>query len=534
MDIQTKDGILLRNIPEGTPDDVIKARIEKIRGGNQPQLQEPQQEGGFVDGLKNAGLGALKGATDIGATLLQPVDYALNKTGITDMTNQQRRESLKGFYGDNADTDSLAFKGGELASGIAGTLGVGGGLGAGLKAASQTPKAELLAEALRTGGMAKNAGLANNAIGGAGSAALGSILLDPTLSSGGTGAGVGAAIPIAGKAAPAVGGAIADLVGGLGTHTGGEGLRTAARVGMEGGQAKQSFVDNLRGNVPMTDVLETAKSNLAQMRADKTSAYKSGMQGVSNDKTVLNFNPIAQELNNVSGMGNFKGKITNKSTADTQAELKSLVDDWGSSNPAEFHTPEGLDALKKAVGDLRESTPFGTPSRKVADSVYHSIKNEITKQAPDYANTMKGYAEASEQISEIEKALSLGNKASVDTAMRKLQSLTRNNVNTNYGNRLNLAKALEQQGGQDIMPALAGQSLSSITPRGLGGAVAGATGVAGAATMNPAIIAALLAQSPRLMGETALKTGQLAKVLRSGAQKVAPANAALINALAND
>lgn len=31
MDIQTKDGITLRGIPDGTPDDVIKARIDKIR-----------------------------------------------------------------------------------------------------------------------------------------------------------------------------------------------------------------------------------------------------------------------------------------------------------------------------------------------------------------------------------------------------------------------------------------------------------------------------------------------------------------------
>ena len=31
MDIQTKDGITLRGIPDGTPDDAIKARIEKIR-----------------------------------------------------------------------------------------------------------------------------------------------------------------------------------------------------------------------------------------------------------------------------------------------------------------------------------------------------------------------------------------------------------------------------------------------------------------------------------------------------------------------
>lgn len=37
MDIQTKDGILLRNIPDGTPDDVIKERIAKIRGTTTPE-----------------------------------------------------------------------------------------------------------------------------------------------------------------------------------------------------------------------------------------------------------------------------------------------------------------------------------------------------------------------------------------------------------------------------------------------------------------------------------------------------------------
>jgi hypothetical protein len=43
MDIQTKDGILLRNIPDGTPDDVIKARINEIRSGQQPKPVAPQE-----------------------------------------------------------------------------------------------------------------------------------------------------------------------------------------------------------------------------------------------------------------------------------------------------------------------------------------------------------------------------------------------------------------------------------------------------------------------------------------------------------
>lgn len=39
MDIQTKDGILLRGIPDGTPDDAIKARIAKIRADRAAQQE---------------------------------------------------------------------------------------------------------------------------------------------------------------------------------------------------------------------------------------------------------------------------------------------------------------------------------------------------------------------------------------------------------------------------------------------------------------------------------------------------------------
>jgi hypothetical protein len=102
---------------------------------------------------------------------------------------------------------------------------------------------------------------------------------------------------------------------------------------------------------------------------------------------------------------------------------------------------------------------------------------------------MKAYQEASELTKEIERALSLGNRASADTSMRKLQSLMRNNVNTNYGNRLDLAGKLEAAGGQEIMPAIAGQSLNSFTPRGLQGMAA--TGLGGFGLANPATLAAL-------------------------------------------
>lgn len=54
---------------------------------------------------------------------------------------------------------------------------------------------------------------------------------------------------------------------------------------------------------------------------------------------------------------------------------------------------------------------------------------------------MKNYENASNLIREIEKTLSLNPKASIDTALRKLQSVMRDNVNTNYGKRGDLVGA---------------------------------------------------------------------------------------------
>ena len=122
---------------------------------------------------------------------------------------------------------------------------------------------------------------------------------------------------------------------------------------------------------------------------------------------------------------------------------------------------------------------------------------------------MQDYSDATDQIKEIEKSLSLGQKASADTAMRKLQSLMRNNVSTNYGQRLKLAQELEQKGGGQLMPALAGQALSSPTPRGLQSASTIPTAMLGYGAGGPVMAAGgLLTGSPRLMGEAAYYTGK--------------------------
>jgi len=148
---------------------------------------------------------------------------------------------------------------------------------------------------------------------------------------------------------------------------------------------------------------------------------------------------------------------------------------------------------------------------------------------------MSDYSEASDLIDEATKALSLGEKATADTALRKLQSVMRNNANTNYGARLASVQALEEAGGRPILPQLAGQALSDWTPRGIQRATAPTAGAGLALTGNiPAALAFAAMSSPRIVGETMHGAGRLAglsdnmvspeviRALRQGAYRTAP------------
>lgn len=329
---------------------------------------------------------------------------------------------------------------------------------------------------------------------------------------------------------------------GKGAETIGKGyLAAKSGVGMEpieqaikaGAEGNQTFLENMRDKVPSLQVLDDAKSNLAQMNADKMKEYRSGMVNIKNDKTVLDFTGIDNALKNAESMAYYKGKIKDQTAANVLEDMKKKVVDWKNSNPADYHTPEGMDALKQTLyesfGKLAKEEKTAYAAGK---QVYDSVKSEIGKQAPTYAQVMKGYSESSDLINEIERTLSLGDKASADTAMRKLQSLMRNNVNTNYGQRVSLAQELSKAGGIDLMPALAGQAMNSLTPRGLQSVSNVPTAYLAYGAGGPALAAAdVLSSSPRVVGEAAYKYGQLANALSSPVQTAKNIGGAAYSAL---
>ena len=301
-------------------------------------------------------------------------------------------------------------------------------------------------------------------------------------------------------------------IAGMTTGAGGEAIRQAFEAGRAGGERARMFRENISGLADQENVLSAAKQNLAVLRDVKSQQYRSGMVNISKDKSVLDFAGIDQALSAAEKRTKFKGQVKDQAAFAKVTEVKELVDNWKALDPTEYHTPEGLDALKQSVGAILEGLDPKTNSYNTVNQVYGSIKSEIVKQAPVYANVMRDYTRSLDQIREVERALSLGNKASADTAMRKLQSLMRDNVQTNYGQRVKLAKQLEEQGGQMMMPGIAGQALQSVVPRGMSQVTGtGLTGYLGFQGMLPQAVAAAVMSSPRLMGETAYGLGMAAR-----------------------
>jgi len=325
-------------------------------------------------------------------------------------------------------------------------------------------------------------------------------------------------LKVVGKGAELAGKGVANVIGGIGTHTGGKSIQDAFTAGVAGGTKASEFADNLRGNVPVDNIVDQAKLALENMRIQRGSAYRAGMTSVAGNATPIGFQPINQAVNDAGNIGLYRGQVKNAGAVSVQQQIAQKVDEWKNLNPTVYHTPEGMDALKQAIGGIREGTEHGTPARLVADKVYNAVKDQIVKQAPEYAKTMKDYETASDLVKEIQRAFSLGEKSSIDTAMRKLQSLSRNNVSTNYGNRTSLAKELEKAGATNLGSNISAQSLGSWMPRGLPGQLsASATALGGGAMMHPATVPLLAAQSPRLMGEAALGAGRVSGIVGKGA-----------------
>lgn len=241
-----------------------------------------------------------------------------------------------------------------------------------------------------------------------------------------------------------------------------------AREGTE--KQRQAFLDAFNNKVDGLQTVQKAKSALDAIRREIGLEYKGNKAHLTKDKSIIDFAEIDDAVNKVKDAGKFNGQVIKESTVDILQKITKTINDWKKLDPKVFHTPEGIDQLKQKIGDYYNSTKPYTDERRVLNEIYGSLGKVLRKNAPVYDDMMSSYESGKTLIRDIEDSLSVKEKANVDTQFRKLLSVMRDNVNTNFGERFRLAEKLAEY-DTTLFPEIAGQSTKSWLPQGLQRAV---------------------------------------------------------------
>jgi len=308
---------------------------------------------------------------------------------------------------------------------------------------------------------------------------------------------------------------------GMSTGAGRESIDQALQAGREGGARQQAFLENLRGEVPVESLASEASEALKDMTSKRNQQFALNKEILQLGRREINMEPVTDAIAEIRNTKEFQGVSELSQAAQKKlAQIEKLVDQWNSS-PA-LHNAQGLDILKRRIDAEYPTSIRPGDAGMVVTQARNAVKKQIVEQVPAYEPLMKAYETAIELEQEMQKALSLGKKASADTILRKLQSVMRNNVNANFGSRLNLVKELDDAGDYLLLPKIAGQQMNTLTPRGfapqvlLGGAV-------GQSALNLDPTAVLLAPltSPRVVGEATRAVGAAQKMVNPVLQTIA-------------
>lgn len=306
----------------------------------------------------------------------------------------------------------------------------------------------------------------------------------------------------AGRVIARSGGAVADAIG-LASGTGARPIREAFQAGREGNPA---FAANMRPDgPPVADVVDMADRAVGAMGRERSAAYNANMATTNASAQVMDVAPVYRAIQDARTSVYHQGVAIDDAAAAVLQNIENRIQEF--QNIPGDATPARFDAMKRAIGEIRQRTQQGTLERRVADQVYNGVRNEIGRQVPEYAAAMQDYAHASDNINEMRRTMSINDRAAPDTTLRKLQSTMRNNVNTNYGARERLLDVLAHY-EPDLPAALAGQSMNVWAPRGLARIAPMSAVISGGASMNPLALAALPFTMPRLMGEASHAAGQ--------------------------
>lgn len=323
-----------------------------------------------------------------------------------------------------------------------------------------------------------------------------------------------AGMKAAGATAPAIGAVasksaqlpargISEIQGAL-TGTSGETIRQAFNAARSGGKELDEFTAALRGKTTPEQLVERLRDGTKKIEAEKSARYGEALS-VIGDKTVNTSNIAAEVAQDLGRIGvKVKGKTLDfseskfRTVPQAQTKLQAMYDEV--TRLGEQQTVKQIDTSRQALKALElagDDASANTANLAINGAVAR-VRN-AGKTVDGYGEMLTQYGDDSEFLNEITRALSSGDKATIDTTYRKLATT----LKTNNEQRRNLLMELDEATGGYILSAVAGQQLSEELPRGLFRQIAAGMAGVSVATggLSAGLLPALVFASPRVTGE---------------------------------
>ena len=280
-------------------------------------------------------------------------------------------------------------------------------------------------------------------------------------------------------------------------------------------QKDKDFTDAMRGKIDQKDVVSDANKAFENMNKRKQKDFVDQKTKLKLDKVKMNIDDV------IKGIDDFKSQKMLGNVLDLSDEATAMLADI-EKTIGEFyankslHTAAGVDWLKRKISNKYPLSPKNADTQMVVSNMQNLVKNQIIQQVPEYSKVMEAFETASLLQKELMQELSLGKTKNAATTLKKLQSIMRNNANTNYGARLQAFNKLDEFSEANILEKIAGMELNSWTNRGIKSVVPASAAAYSLGSGNLAALGILPFSSPKL-------TGEASRILGKASNTVVPA-----------
>lgn len=298
---------------------------------------------------------------------------------------------------------------------------------------------------------------------------------------------------------------VAESAAGATTGVGSATVKTATEAAIEGGEKASAFRAGMRGEVSGEQLLGEAKTALSNMKNSRNVDYRTQLKAVKESTQQLDIASINKKLDEM--LDNFG--VTVFTDQNTGKRFLDPSKSFGASTIADPAEQARVERIFRDVTTWKDTTAAGldTLKRRIDNefsvnsdvrALVQGVKSEtqtVLNKVPGYEKMTKAYHQASDLIDDIKTSLSLGDKASVETGIKKLTTALKQNNEM----RVTFIKELEKTGAANLTEKIAGSAMSSLTPRGIVNPLLAAGGLTFAHLTQ--FLPALLLASPRVVGE---------------------------------